>query len=72
MGTDALLKLTVDGRGGGKGGLVCALRFMRMRGQRQPGPWSAYGWPRLPDFAVAVEGGGQSITLNPGEPRPRG
>ncbi|WP_161624821.1 methyltransferase domain-containing protein [Streptomyces spectabilis] len=65
FGTDALLKLTADGSGGGAGRLVCALRFMRVRGQRRPEPWSTYGWPRLPGIAVAADGERQTITLTP-------
>ncbi|QCX80605.1 protein-L-isoaspartate O-methyltransferase [Streptomyces sp. YIM 121038] len=63
FGTDALLKLTADGRGGGAGRLVCALRFMRVRGQRRPQPWSTYGWPSLP--GIAADGERQTIALAP-------
>lgn len=59
--TDVLLRLVADGKGGAEGRFVGAVAFMRLRGQRAPGPWSAYGWGRLPDrgMTLSTDGAGQ-------------
>ncbi|GGP78680.1 MULTISPECIES: methyltransferase domain-containing protein [Streptomyces] len=61
FGDDALTLLTVDDVGHAKGRLVAAVRFMRVRSQRQRRPWRELGWPRLPDFELTAGPDGQSI-----------
>ncbi|GAA2418251.1 protein-L-isoaspartate O-methyltransferase [Streptomyces mauvecolor] len=67
FGTDALLRLVADGKGGATGRFVGAVAFMRLRGQREPEPWSAYGWGRLPDYGMTLstDGAEQRIWLAP-------
>ncbi|MEU5436446.1 protein-L-isoaspartate(D-aspartate) O-methyltransferase [Streptomyces sp. NPDC020719] len=71
FGTDALLRLVGDGQGGAAGRFVGAVAFMRLRGQREPGPWSVYGWGRLPDYGMTLspspDSTGQRIWLAPGD-----
>ncbi|MFI6688439.1 methyltransferase domain-containing protein [Streptomyces sp. NPDC050485] len=54
FGCDALAKLVCDGEGGASGRLIKQIYFMKLHGQRERRPWSELGWPRWPDYQVAL------------------
>lgn len=68
MGCDALLRLDhCDGRGSARGHLVSGVTFMKLRSQRERGPWHTYGWPRFPDWEFTVSPqNGQRARTRPG------
>ncbi|MEU7229974.1 rRNA adenine N-6-methyltransferase family protein [Streptomyces chrestomyceticus] len=54
MHCDALAWLRPDGQGGGGGGLIDTVYFMKTLSQRPRKPWRELGWPRWPDWSLTV------------------
>ncbi|MFH8347618.1 methyltransferase domain-containing protein [Streptomyces sp. NPDC018045] len=58
---DGLCRLVCDGQGRATGGMVGGLDFMKVRGQREPRPYSELGWPLWNDYQVTAGPDGQRI-----------
>ncbi|CAM5674177.1 MULTISPECIES: methyltransferase domain-containing protein [Streptomyces] len=54
MRCDVLAWLRPDGQGGGEGGLIDTVHFMKTHSQRARRPWRELGWPRWPDWSLTV------------------